>query len=96
MEINVPPAALVTGQGFREDFPDVIRGLGQQEVQNHGKVIPDLAEDIFRRQGQEFPDMNNIHEPAGMIMRKPIRSCPRLPARPVHLVEFRSPQGLNS
>ena len=54
--------------------------------------LPWVGKRVFMTR-EEFPDMNNIHEPAGDDHEKtdPVLPAPACP--PCHLVEFRSPQG---
>ena len=39
---------LVHSQGMFENLTDSLRRLGKEEIENHGKIIPDLALDVFR------------------------------------------------
>ena len=41
----------------------VLQGLGQQEVEHHGKVIPDPAHDVLGTGEDEPADVIEIHEP---------------------------------
>jgi len=87
------PGTLVGGQGIGEDFPNARRRLGEEEVEDHGEIVPEPTPDILGFPGQEDPDMPGVHEAAGDdeeeadLVQTPA-ACPS-----GHLVEFRSGEG---
>jgi hypothetical protein len=60
-----PEAPLVACQRIRKDLPDVVRRLGKKEIQDHREVAPDPARDCLRFPGEEFPDVDEVHETSG-------------------------------
>ena len=84
---------LIGGQGIGEDLPDSLRRLGEEEIENHGKVVPKLTLDFFRFPEEEVPDMNRVHKPAGDDEEKTDLVQPPAAGPSRHLVEFRARQG---
>jgi len=82
------PGALERRQGVGEDRPDVLRGLGQEEVQRHRKVVADAALDGLRFPEEQFPDVHDVHETArdGDEEADLVQAAPAGPTH--HLVEF--------
>jgi hypothetical protein len=72
---------------------DVPRGLGQEEVEDHGKIAADPAVDLLRTTGQAQTDVVQVHEPTGRHDQETdlVHTAPSGPAG--HLMEGRPVQG---
>ena len=80
-------------EGTGENLPDILRCLGKQQVQDHGKVAPDAALHGLRRLEEQVPDMRQIHETAGYGEEEADLVLAATAGPPRHLMKFRAVHG---